>query len=203
MAVRSDAVRPRRQRAAGPRPLTEHQLSAVRRAVLALSGSGARSVKMHGLVVYLDKELTQPQVNPFARSAPATAQQPAGAATTQRPQDGLTSRQRRSRRRLEERIALREKERPPQPPSRQEATSARRRSQRRGACRALRKARRRSLPAQLLQPRVAVRWRRRERSTQPGPMDSPLSPPDGVGPAATELGDVVARAGRPMQRLSQ
>ena len=116
MAVRSDAVRPRRQRAAGPRPLTEHQLSAVRRAVLALSGSGARSVKMHGLVVYLDKELTQPQVNPFARSAPATAQQPAGAATTQRPQDGLTSRQRRSRRRLEERIALREKERQPQPP---------------------------------------------------------------------------------------
>ena len=28
MAVRSDAVRPRRQRAAGPRPLTEHQLAA-------------------------------------------------------------------------------------------------------------------------------------------------------------------------------
>ena len=116
MAARSDAVRPRRPRAAGPRPLTEHQLAAVRRAVLALSGSGARSVKMHGLVVYLDKELTQPQVNPFARSAPATAQQPAGAARTQRPQDGLTSRQRRSRRRLEERIALREKERQPQPP---------------------------------------------------------------------------------------
>ena len=116
MAARSDAVRPRRHRAAGPRPLTEHQLAEVRRAVCALSGSGARSVKMHGLVVYLDKELTQPQVNPFARSAPATAQQPAGAATTQRPQDGLTSRQRRSRRRLEERIALREKERQPQPP---------------------------------------------------------------------------------------
>ena len=117
MAPREDAVRSRRPRAAaGLRPLTEHQLADVRRAVLALSGSGARSVKMHGLVVYLDKELTQPQVDPFARSAPATAQQPAGAATTQRPQDGLTSRQRRSRRRLEERIALREKERQPQPP---------------------------------------------------------------------------------------
>ena len=207
MAVRSDAVRPRRQRAAGPRPLTEHQLSAVRRAVLALSGSGARSVKLHGLVVYLDKELTLREANPSTRSAPRTAPQSEGAARAQRPDEDLTSRQRRSRRRLEERIALREKERPPQPP--QEATSARRRSQRRGACRALRKARRRSLPAQLLQPRVAARWRRRERSTQPGPMDGPLSPTvqnsitDGVGPAATELGDVVARAGRPMQRLSQ
>ena len=115
MAVRSDAVRPRRQRAAGPRPLTEHQLSAVRRAVLALSGSGARSVKMHGLVVYLDKELTQPQVNPLTRSAPMPASQIDGAARTQRPEQQLTSRQRRSRRRLEERIAGREKERPPQP----------------------------------------------------------------------------------------
>ena len=115
MAVRSDAVRPRRQRAAGPRPLTEHQLSAVRRAVLALSGSGARSVKIYGLVVYLDKELTQPQVNSCASPAPMPAQQLDGAARPQRPEGGLTSRQRRSRRRLEERIAQREQERQPQP----------------------------------------------------------------------------------------
>lgn len=115
MAARSDAVRPRRRRAAGPRPLAEHQLAEVRRAVLALSGSGARSVKMNGLVVYLDKELTQPQVNPLTRSAPTPASQIDGAARTQRPEEQLTSRQRRSRRRLEERIAEREKERPPQP----------------------------------------------------------------------------------------
>ena len=89
MAVRSDAVRPRRQRAAGPRPHTEHQLSAVRRAVLALSGSGARSVKMHGLVVYLDKELTQPQVNPLTRSAPMPASQTDGARLRER--SGLNS----------------------------------------------------------------------------------------------------------------
>ena len=115
MAVRSDAVRPRRQRAAGPRPLTEHQLSAVRRAVLALSGSGARSVKMHGLVVYLDKELTLRESNPSTRSAPTMAPQSEGAARAQRPDEDLTSRQRRSRRRLEERIAERQKLRQPQP----------------------------------------------------------------------------------------
>ena len=73
MAARSDAVRPRRHRAAGPRPLTEHQLAEVRRAVCALSGSGARSVKVHGLVVYLDKEMTLPQVNSFTSPAPMSA----------------------------------------------------------------------------------------------------------------------------------
>ena len=115
MAARSDAVRPRRHRAAGPRPLTEHQLAEVRRAVCALSGSGARSVKVHGLVVYLDKELTLSQANPFTRSAPMPASQTDGAARTQRPDEELTSRQRRSRRRLEERIAQRKQERQPQP----------------------------------------------------------------------------------------
>ena len=110
MVARSNAVRPRRPRAAGPRPLTEHQLAEVRRAVLALSGSGGRSIKMHGMVVYLDKELPLQEANPLAQSAPKTAQQPDGAARTQRPDDGLTSRQCRSRRRLEERIAQREKD---------------------------------------------------------------------------------------------
>ena len=70
---------------------------------------------MHGLVVYLDKELTQPQVNPLTRSAPMPASQTDGAARTQRPDEELTSRQRRSRRRLEERIAQRKQERQPQP----------------------------------------------------------------------------------------
>ena len=116
MAPRKDAVRSRRPRAAaGLRPLTEHQLADVRRAVLSLSGSGARSVKVHGLVVYLDKELTQPQVNSCASPAPMPAQQLDGAARPQRPEGGLTSRQRRSRRRLEERIAQRAEERQPQP----------------------------------------------------------------------------------------
>ena len=53
MAPHKDAVRARRPRAAaGLRPLTEHQLADVRRAVLSLRGSGARSVKVHGLVVW-------------------------------------------------------------------------------------------------------------------------------------------------------
>ena len=116
MAPHKDAVRARRPRAAaGLRPLTEHQLADVRRAVLSLRGSGARSVKVHGMVVYLDKELTLPQVNSFTSTAPMAAQQSDGAARPQRPAGGLTSRQRRSRRRLEERIAQREQERQPQP----------------------------------------------------------------------------------------
>ena len=81
MAARSDAVRPRRPRAAGPRPLTGHQFAEVRRAVLELSGSGARSVKLHGLVVYLDK------ANPSTRSATRTATQSEGAARAQRPDE--------------------------------------------------------------------------------------------------------------------
>ena len=46
MAARSDAVRPRRPRAAGLRPLTERQFAEVRRAVLELSGSGARGADL-------------------------------------------------------------------------------------------------------------------------------------------------------------
>ena len=69
MAPRKDAVRAQRPRAAAPRPLTEHQLAEVRRAVLALNGSGGHSVKVHGLVVYFDKELTLSKANPLTRSA--------------------------------------------------------------------------------------------------------------------------------------
>ena len=49
--------------------------------MLKLSGSGARSVKLHGLVVYVDKELTLREANPSTRSAPTTAPQSEGAAS--------------------------------------------------------------------------------------------------------------------------
>ena len=66
VAAHKDAARPRRPRAAAPPPLTEAQLDEVRRAVLAMSGTGARSVSKHGIVVYLDKELPLPQPRPAA-----------------------------------------------------------------------------------------------------------------------------------------
>ena len=198
MDARSDAVRPRRPRAAEPRPLTERQFAEVRRAVLELSGSGARSVKLHGLVVYLDKELTLREANPSTRSAPTTAPQSEGAARAQKPDEDLTSRQRRSRRRLEERIAERQKLRQPQPRGGDEPAATFAAAG--GACRAPRKARRRCLPARLRPPRVADRLRRRRRSTRPGPQDSLLcSSSDRAGPVVMELGDVVARAGKAVQ----
>ena len=45
----------------------------VRRAVQSVRGAGARSVKVHGIVVYLDKELTLPKPNSQARPAPTPA----------------------------------------------------------------------------------------------------------------------------------
>ena len=109
MAARKDAARPRRPRAAAPVPLTEAQLDEVRRAVLALSGTGARSLSKHGIVVYLDKELPLPQPSCRVPPAPIPAQEGAPNAATTRP-DGVpgTSRQRRSRRRLQERLERRE-----------------------------------------------------------------------------------------------
>ena len=94
--------------------IVQPSVSVERRAVLELSGSGARSVKLHGLVVYLDKELTLRKANPSTVSAPTKAPQSEGAARAQRPVEDLTSRQRRSRRRLEERIAQRAEQRQPQ-----------------------------------------------------------------------------------------
>jgi len=109
MAARKDAARPRRPRAAAPVPLTEAQLDEVRRAVLALSGTGARSLSKHGIVVYLDKELPLPQPSCRVPPAPIPAQEGAPNAATTRP-DGVpgTSRQRRSRCRLQERLERRE-----------------------------------------------------------------------------------------------
>ena len=108
VAAHKDAARPRRPRAAAPPPLTEAQLDEVRRAVLAMSGTGARSVSKHGIVVYLDKELTLPQPSSRVRPVPISAQEGAPSAATARPDgDSSTSKQRRSRRRLQERLEQR------------------------------------------------------------------------------------------------
>mgnify|MGYP006956447955 CR=1 FL=1 len=199
MAARSDAVRPRRPRAAGPRPLTERQFAEVRRAVLELSGSGARSVKLHGLVVYLDKELTLREANPLTRSAPTTAPQSEGAARAQRPDEDLTSRQRRSRRRLEERISTRAEQRQPQPRGGDERAAIV------AATGRVQGAPAGSLPKPASPaptrsskgPPVQTRAVHPARATgQPL-----LSPLDRVGPVATEIGYVAVRAGRPAQKL--
>ena len=108
MAARKDAARPRRPRAAAPRPLTESQLMDVRRAVQSVRGAGARSVKVHGIVVYLDKELTLPKPNSQTRLAPSPAPESASSAAAMRLDDApTTSKQRRSRRRLQQRIEQR------------------------------------------------------------------------------------------------
>ena len=108
VSAHKDAVRPRRPRAAAPLPLTEAQLDEVRRVVLAMSGTGARSVSRHGIVVYLGKELTLPQPGSRVRPVPISAQEGAPSAATTRPEgDTSTSKQRRSRRRLQERLEQR------------------------------------------------------------------------------------------------
>ena len=83
-----------------------------------MSGA-ARSVKLHGVIVYLDKKSVQQPADP-SRGDHATRSQPSdGAATSQKRDDGMNARQRRSRRRLEERISMRaadrcRQKRPPQ-----------------------------------------------------------------------------------------
>ena len=73
-----------------------------------MSGTGARSVSKHGIVVYLDKEPPLPQPSCRVPPAPIPAQEGAPNAATTRP-DGVpgTSRQRRSRCRLQERLERR------------------------------------------------------------------------------------------------
>jgi len=103
----------RRPRVATCAPLTEQQLADVRRAVDNLSGSAARSVKCHGLVVYLDKNVAAAQIHKFGAQLP-----PGGAAKSRKPDNELNARERRSRRRLDKRIALnaaKMQERPPMP----------------------------------------------------------------------------------------
>jgi hypothetical protein len=94
----------------------------VRRAVQSVRGAGARSVKVHGIVVYLDKELTLPKPNSQTRLAPTPAPESASSAAAMRLDDApTTSKQRRSRRRLQQRIeqraAAQVQERPTQPPA--------------------------------------------------------------------------------------
>ena len=102
----------RRPRVATCAPLTEQQLADVRRAVDKLSGSAARSVKCHGLVVYLDKSVAAAQIHKSG------AQPPPGAVKPRKLDEELNARKRRSRRRLDNRIALnaaKMQERPPMP----------------------------------------------------------------------------------------
>ena len=91
----------RRPRVAICAPLTEQQLADVRRAVDKLSGSAARSVKCHGLVVYLDRNAATAQI-PKSGAQPST-----GTAKSRKPDEELNAKQRRARRRLEKHIAQR------------------------------------------------------------------------------------------------
>ena len=107
MAAGKNVARSRRSAAASRhKPLTEAQVAEVRQLALSMRGA-ARSVKMHGVVVYLDKGESQSVASPRP-TTPAGAQSADGAARPQKPDDGLTARKRRSRRRLEERIAQRD-----------------------------------------------------------------------------------------------
>ena len=100
--------------------ITEAQLLDIRRTVDAMAGSVGRSVKVHGVIVYLDKAPLKPTCKPApVQGAPqATTKQSKlasmGAATSQS-SAAMTSKQRRSWRRLEERIARRAAEREEQP----------------------------------------------------------------------------------------
>ena len=107
MAAGGHAATTRRSKVATRcKPLTEAQLAEVRQLAIAMRGA-ARSVKLHGVVVYLDKMGEQQPAAKPAPPTPAGAQSTDGAATPRKPDDGLTARQRRSRRRLEERVARR------------------------------------------------------------------------------------------------
>ena len=103
--AKKNAATSRRSSSTRAGPLAEWQLADVRAAVDRVRGSGTLSVKVHGVIVFLDKKEsvpcrlpTPPPMTPAADSD--------GAATTRKPDELLSSRQRRSRRRLEARIAL-------------------------------------------------------------------------------------------------
>ena len=108
--VSKGAARSRRSSAARTKPLTEAQLAEVRQLALSMSGA-ARSVKLHGVIVYLDKRSVQQPADLSRGDHAARAQASDGAVQSQKRDDGLNARQRRSRRRLEERIATRAAER--------------------------------------------------------------------------------------------
>ena len=103
--VKNDAATSRRSSPTRAAPLTERQLADVRAAVDRVRGSGALSVKVHGVIVFLDKQECAPRKLP--KPPPMTpAAGSDGAATTRKPDELLSSRRRRSRRRLEAHIAL-------------------------------------------------------------------------------------------------
>ena len=103
--VKNDAATSRRSSPTRAAPLTERQLADVRAAVDRVRGSGALSVKVHGVIVFLGKQECAPRKLP--KPPPMTpAAGSDGAATTRKPDELLSSRQRRSRRRLEAHVAL-------------------------------------------------------------------------------------------------
>jgi len=103
--AKKNAATSRRSSSSRAGPLTEWQLADVRSAVDRVRGSGALSVKVHGVIVFLDKKESVPCQLPTPPPMTPAADSD-GAATTRKPDELLTSRQRRSRRRLEARIAL-------------------------------------------------------------------------------------------------
>ena len=99
-------------------PLTETQLVDVRRAVDRVRGLGVRSIKVHGVLVFLETKERSSGKLPTPPSRAPTAGDGEGAATTRTPDADLSSKQRRSRQRLEKHIAenaARAVQRPPQP----------------------------------------------------------------------------------------
>ena len=83
------SVRSRRSSATRKPPLTVAQLEEVRQLALAMRGA-ARSVKLHGVIVYLDTKSGQQPVD-LPRGDHATrAQASDGAAQSQKQDDGFT-----------------------------------------------------------------------------------------------------------------
>ena len=82
-----------------------------------MAGSYGRSVKVHGVIVYLDKGSHRPTCKPHSTDGAAMTQPKTSKQS--KPADELNAKQRRSRRRLEKRIAQRDavavQERPPKP----------------------------------------------------------------------------------------
>ena len=102
MAAGKNAAKSRRS-AKASRPLTEAQVAEVCRLALSMRGA-ARSVKLHGVIVYLDTKGGPQLVASPEPNTPAGAQASDGTAPSRKPDDGLNAKKRRSRRRLEERI---------------------------------------------------------------------------------------------------
>ena len=91
--VKNDAATSRRSSPTRAASLTERQLADVRAAVDRVRGSGALSVKVHGVIVFLGKQECAPRKLP--KPPPMTpAAGSDGAATTRKPDELLSSRRR-------------------------------------------------------------------------------------------------------------